>query len=104
MEFKGTKGKWTRYHASIPSIDQPTTHSVYVGTQRIALCYDLFESDISKNVDNKNAPYNAQLISKAPEMLEMLKMAKEGIENMSFDQLELLQSDIEHLIKEATNI
>lgn len=48
--------------------------------------------------------YNAKLISKAPEMFEMLKMVSEGINNMSFDQLELLNDDIEQLLKEATEL
>ena len=72
-EFKGTKGGWTRYTSSIPSMDNYITHSVYTGTKRIALCYDFFESDKSKNTNDIEAQYNALLISKSPLLLKAIK-------------------------------
>ena len=72
MEFLGTKGKWTRYVSNTPNKVKPTAHSVYVGTKRIALCYDFFESDESKNVSNIEAEANSKLIAAAPDLLEAL--------------------------------
>jgi len=70
--FKGTKGKWTKYSASLMGSDKKASYSVYIGTKRVALCYDLFEYDKSKNVDESEAQANALLISKAPELLVAL--------------------------------
>jgi len=103
MEFKGTRGKWTRYTASVPSIEDKVSHSVYIGTQRISLCYDLFENDKSKNVNKEEAPYNAQLISKAPELLDTVN---ELLELLSFhgynNSTEIYKA--KELIEEATKI
>jgi hypothetical protein len=102
MEFKGTKGKWVKYVATIPSIENPTKHSVYVGTKRIALCYDLFENDKSKNVIELEGSANALLISKAPEMLDMLTNTKTYLEQTQGNSAVL--EDIKKLIKEATEL
>jgi hypothetical protein len=108
MEFKGTKGKWTLYQSKIPSNDKAVTHSVYVGTKRISLCYDLYESDKSKNVEEKTGQANALLISKAPEMLEMLEKLYQQVdfsfESFGSDTGLKMQEKIEQLIKEATEI
>ena len=79
MDFKGTKGNWTKYTAEMPSIDKPTKHSVYVGTKRIALCYDLFDVDKSKNIHEEEAEANARLIAASKELLEACKFALEQI-------------------------
>ena len=99
-EFKGTKGKWTIYKATMINIKDPISHSIYVGTKRIALCYNLFEQDKSKNVEEKISEANAKLIACAPEMLEMLihceKVFRQG------GGMEYTLSDIQSLIKKAT--
>lgn len=96
-EFKGTKGKWTKYRSSMINIEDPVVHSVYMGTQRIALCYSLFEQDKSKNVSQQEANANAKLISCAPEMFEMLVKIYDKLECGS------LTYDIDQLIKKATS-
>jgi len=96
-EFKGTKGKWTRYLSSLMGSDKIVSHSVYVGTKRIALCYNLFETDKSKNVEEKEAEANAKLIACAPEMLDML------IELNNFCNMKIEDHNkLEQLIKKAT--
>ena len=81
MQFKGTKGKWTRYISNTPNRVEPTAYSVYVGTKRIALCYDFFGSDKTKNVSNIEAEANAKLIAAAPDLLEALTMLIEETED-----------------------
>ena len=86
MEFKGTKGKWVRYTTTCPSISESTKHSVYNGTNRISLCYDLFDKDTSLNVNEKEAEYNALLISKAQDLLNEI--------NESITDLLCIQSNV----------
>jgi hypothetical protein len=121
-EFKGTKGKWTLYQSKIPSNDKVVTHSVYVGTKRISLCYDLYESDKSKNVEEKTGQANALLISKALDLLEELDKARQIIRSLKLSMLghpdctynsefgdlttkaQQSEDEIEKLIKEATEL
>lgn len=56
-EFKGTKGKWEA------RLEGQITSSVYCGDKQICL----------RAQDNNEAKSDILLISKAPEMLEMLK-------------------------------
>ena len=88
MEFKGTKGRWTRYVSNTPNKIEPTAHSVYVGTKRIALCYDIFESDKSKNVSNIDAEANAKLIAAAPDLLEALLKLIDPQTGLVYDAVE----------------
>ena len=87
--FKGTKGKWVK-------VDYP--HCIAVETKlgngeehtlfTDQFCYaSKFDGDASAN---------ALLISKAPEMLEMLENAKQVLIDAGFD--------VETLIKEATEL
>lgn len=66
MEFKGTKGDWI-----VQCIDLYDYKSLSIGSQSentvIALCY------IPNKEIEQEQKANAKLISKAPEMLEMLK-------------------------------
>lgn len=100
MEFKGTKGKWVvdneesgynEYHqlcTPISRIDK--SYSTIVG-----LC------DVYGN--NEEAKANALLISKAPELLELLiKLCKLNPTNSL--QIAELMDKAEVLIKEATEI
>ena len=84
MKFKGTKGKWkyTEYMSLYPVINERGD--------------DLCDSD---NFELE-AKYNALLMSKAPEMLEMLIKCT----NTFNGKFPSLQTKIEQLIKEATEI
>ena len=85
MEFKGTKGNWKLaeneygYYTSVRNLDD----SRKVCTSRI------------NNQIESNA--NLLLISKAPEMLEMLNDVKDYLGSDKREQ-------VEQLIKEATNV
>lgn len=122
-EFKGTKGKWHINHWSkgdsgvrcvkidkngiseytgdavdesifgIRSKLDPLDHNVQGSFEGAHICDVVAFSDESKS--------NAQLISKAPEMLEMLDKVVKKLKGNGFPSL---QSDIEQLIKEATTI
>jgi len=77
--FKGTKGKWV--HSRI--------NAVYaLNDECIAITY----------TNNKEA--NARLISKAPEMLEMLKKTERTLREV----YECDTTEIKQLIKEATEL
>lgn len=67
MKFKGTKEKWNL------TIPKESNGYVHIGDDgRIATCYTVnYSEDILGVSDETRA--NALLISKAPEMLEMLK-------------------------------
>ena len=87
-EFKGTKGKWNKMDAlrlGVPFI-------IYNQKQEsIFQCY------------GEDAEYNALLISKAPEMLEMLKKLVERLEENDLGRLNAV-SQAKQLIKEATEL
>lgn len=88
-EFKGTKGKW--YKGLTNDVKQ-------VGTKKVIADCCFFDND--RAIEEANA----LLISKAPEMLEMLHR----IENiLTYDTIEPnspLQEEIYNLIKQATEI
>lgn len=98
MEFKGTKGKWELSTAasggiSIDSID-PKDGLNFEVCEVWGINNDMVHSEESKA--------NALLISKAPEILEMLidivnANNKGNLEHLNFYQ-------IEQLIKEATEL
>lgn len=77
-EFKGTKGKWEVKKGEV-------LNGVYSGKEPICICH------------GGNKVENALLISKAPEMLEMLKDVKDYLGS---DKRAL----VVQLIKEATEI
>ena len=91
MEFKGTKGKWVKTQGTFE------TDLIMVSSEFGVIC------DIRKSLPLNEQQPNALLISKAPEMLEMVKklmayMPKKNIRdaNMYYEALQL--------IKEATTI
>lgn len=88
MEFKGTKGK--RNVMSAGGLGVP--YIVYTGDETIFQCYNTHS--------NNDAKYNALLISKAPEMLEMLQ----SLENDNNAIPELIWNKIQNLIKQATEL
>ena len=83
MEFKGTKGKW---RCVIPEGYGKST-LVMNGTDIIC--------DMVKFEGKR---YNALLISKAPEMLEMLKKLVNTYELLG------ISNEVKQLIKEATEL
>lgn len=84
MEFKGTKGKWF----------VKGDNNINVGKKLIACAYGF---DIKKKyVYTDETKANALLISKAPEMLEML--------NGIFEKRLISIIEIKQLIEEATKI
>ena len=88
MEFKGTKGKW--------EINPKASRNVRCNNLTIANCSS------GQNGENEiEEKANALLISKAPEMLEMLNKVCEKLKGNGFP---MLQNEIQQLIKEATII
>lgn len=89
MEFKGTKGKW---------LVSPIIRYKVLGLGMKTICE-------LPTYENKNLEANAKLISKAPEMLEMLEKVLDVIapEFPDDEQYNLIVS-IKQLIKEATTI
>jgi hypothetical protein len=81
MEFKGTKGKW--------EINKRASRNVRCNNLTIANCSS--SQDGENEIEEKA---NALLISKAPEMLEMLIKCNAIIKT----------KELENLIKEATEI
>lgn len=93
MEFKGTKGKWNVMSAGglgVPYI-------VYTGDETIFQCYNTHS--------NNDAKYNAQLISKSPEMFDMIEELIYQFENNNNSSQETdLLNEAKQLIKEATEL
>jgi hypothetical protein len=97
MEFKGTKGKWKEglgidLLGNNDELMQIIIFSKEVNTHNIAHVFGLSQEEVMTN---------ALLISKAPEMLEMLKEIANQIED---GRTYITKDDIEKLIKEATEI
>jgi len=94
MEFKGTEGKWNYY-------EQPIT-GFYIQTIG-KHPNDSFIADIGGGVQSKKEiEANALLISKAPEMLEMLKeLIIANLRHAGWHE-KILKAN--QLIKEATEI
>jgi hypothetical protein len=89
MEFKGTKGKWEIYW----DIQYP---DILISTDEANIAtVDSWDYDTTYEEESKA---NALLISKAPEMLEMLKK----IHKTTLD--EDIKCQVELLIKEATEL
>lgn len=99
-EFKGTKGKW-----EMVNTDKVESHlDIAINSDKsdcIAWVYS--ESDY-KNINGKA---NALLISKAPEMLEMIIELREIFDKYRVDneqQFSKYKQPLEKLIKEATTL
>lgn len=93
MEFKGTKGKWRLEKSQFYS-DRICVFSDFENkfSDKLILSID--------NCDNQEGKANALLISKAPEMLEML----ESLENDDNAIPAIIWNKIQKLIKEATEL
>jgi hypothetical protein len=90
-EFKGTNGKWVVSEFNYDEIKSESGFSIA----------DVWDMDTETFPNPDEAKANALLISKSPEMLEMLeKLIPILKENSRFSQLE----EVEQLIKEATEL
>ena len=89
MEFKGTKDKW-----HVLKIDLSDYKSISIGSpiNNKVICHMTLGGSV-----NNTDEYNALLISKAPEMLEMLQIIVDygGVANFN---------NIKKLIKKATEL
>lgn len=85
MEFKGTKGNWKR----VLKESYPRTNEIQYGED---------SECVAEFVHND---YDAILISKAPEMLEMLKIISNGFDD---SKKHLIIKKTKELIKEITEI
>lgn len=102
-EFKGTQNWHIRYYSKNPEdgffIE---ADSVNGGIYNTEVMGEDFGEHNGYTVEKRLA--DAILISKAPEMFEMLKKISQGIHQQSFDQLELLNDDIKELLTKATQL
>ncbi len=97
MEFKGTKGKWEVYTPD------------HIGCTNVKFGRDIWDGFVEiwhHQSSKEEAKANAQLISKAPEMLKALEevLGKIDWSYESFGSTEglIIKTKIEQLIKEAT--
>ncbi len=97
MEFKGTKGNWEVFKKDIFG-DVDNYQSIRAGSGY----YDDKDPQIGFNLTGFASKENALLISKAPEMLEMLKDLLESWEVGNFENQQFVF--VKQLIKEATEI
>jgi hypothetical protein len=89
MEFKGTKGRW--------HFDKKKAKVYKEDGNVLCICYHT-------NIINKEeSEPNALLISKAPEMLEMLKILLKEFK-ASDVRTGHIKEDLKQLIKEATTL
>lgn len=96
MEFKGTKGKWEADEDHVGSLDDSIHGNL------ICIIPEHYYPD-----SRKNWKANALLISKAPELLEMLKVARDKFLDLKYEHdssLKDIQWEIQQLIKEATEL
>lgn len=91
MEFKGTKGKW--YACCI----KDTPHFIFGEKSGLTICKPYMEQEIGDDLYLDEYRANALLISKAPELLEMLDDVKHYL---GYDKRIL----VDELINQATKI
>jgi len=108
IEFKGTKGKWKVMDSefvtdeegfSIANIDWPYQINVMWG-EKGASHWNV--KGFHREITDKEMNANALLISKAPEMLDLLKRCENWISN--FNNNVSIVVDLQLLIKEATEL
>lgn len=99
MEFKGTKGKW--YITSSPYYNEETGEndgSFYIVTKDLKYIITGVNAYSFWGQTIETAKANALLISKAPEMLEML------IRMTDFTREQVKEEEVLELIKKATEL
>jgi len=100
MEFKGTKGKWKVSKKT--NINEFNVEYFTIDFESSEDCIDIYaDNRLSEKERIIELKANALLISKAPEMLEMLMKVNNKLKGNGFP---MLQSEIEQLIKEATEL
>ncbi len=97
MEFKGTKGKWKHFntYGRYTVGNDENSHLSFI---------DCWKEGIGGIKTNEEAEANALLISKSPEMLEMLDRLVELTKSDNIEMPKFIQEEIEQLIKEATEL
>ena len=100
-EFKGTKGKWeVDPTQAISFLDmKPLYYYVSINGQFFISTH----KNITLGIDDNQQKANALLISKAPEMLEMLKKLVERLEENDLGRLNAV-FQAKQLINEATQL
>lgn len=93
MEFKGTKGKW-----EIAGSEKTFVYALNESKDRNAFSFNI-NNDGRISLEEIQA--NALLISKAPEMLEMLQKVSVMCEHLKIVHV---KNEIDKLIKQATEI
>ncbi len=94
MEFKGTKGKWVIDNEEV-FINESGVLVTPISIENFMIGF------IDVYGDQPEDKANALLISKAPEMLDMLQHVSDKLNGNGFHSL---QFKIDELIKEATKI
>jgi hypothetical protein len=104
MEFKGTKGEWVIENTPDYITPKCSTIEIYsLGNMNGWIC-KVQNNGVIEHLEGKA---NALLISKAPEMLEMLKELREIFDKYEVDfqsQFFKYKQPLEQLIKSATEI
>ena len=101
MEFKGTKGKWNQNlftHSRLVFVNQGATICEMMPTN-----FKYCEKDEIDSLQ-KEIEYNALLISKAPEMLELLQRIEKILTYETIEPNSPIQLEIFELISEATEL
>lgn len=94
-EFRGTKGEWHK------DVTKKNKIIVRLGESKIIELGTIYSDDCNHPACCKTEEHaNALLISKAPEMLEMLKKAERTLREV----YDCCTEEIEQLIKEATDL
>jgi hypothetical protein len=107
MEFKGTKGKWNlvlqdKWPFSYDIQNEDYSERILFGINHYSTEDKTIEDCLKRDYNiNSLGLANAKLISCAPEMLEMLEKCKEAFESL---KQPFISSEIEQLIKKATEI
>jgi hypothetical protein len=97
MDFKGTKGKW--FSCCLDS----KPHYCFANDGEITICGFYKKQDIGRDLSDEELRANALLISKAPEMLEMLQEYISAISEITPQQKKYSEK-VKQLIKEATEL
>lgn len=104
-EFKGTKGKWMQSHRKRPDSKKGYySTQVYTGDGETIATIHWYPKPIENNVIGTYRDANALLISKAPEMLEMLENINEYLLADGSLKAHSYQQEVEQLIKQATEL
>jgi len=95
MDFKGTKGKWHIENLHAPKEGKYPAFEIDISTETEENMCTVWYAELFA----EEAKANALLISKAPEILQMLERARKALL-----MVDPLSDEIEQLIKEATEL